>query len=281
VTNSALTALLAVTLYFTARLTILSALIVLGIGVSLFCFGIGYRLLPHPLDLSIPKRSTFAAEAQLLLRFGRWLWLANWLAMLAVQADLILAGHWLSSVRLGAYALAVTLSSKVAVVNHSLHAALLPSASSLRTPAATRAFLRRGIARSLLVVAGLFIAMPVARPLIPAIFGPDYRSAVGIFVALLGVAALDLIFARILMLAYTAERPELIAAADASRVVTLLVVAFALLPTVGVYGLVVAKLMASLAGLFVTVLVLRTTFRSEGVSLGTLISSDRVEVQIE
>ncbi len=226
-----------------------------------------------------PTRSVFGAEARRLLRFGRWLWVANWLAMLAVQADLILAGHWLSPVRLGAYALAVSLSSKAGVVNQSLHAALLPAASSLRSPDEIRAFLRRGMARSLIVLVCLLLVAPLARPLIPAIFGSGYRSATGIFLALLAVAALDLLFAPILMLAYTAGRSGLIAAADASRVLTLLVVALMLLPTVGVYGLVVAKGVASVSGLVVTIVVLREKMRSDGVSVRALVASNGVEVQ--
>ncbi|MGA7669381.1 MAG: oligosaccharide flippase family protein [Nitrolancea sp.] len=279
--NSVLTALLALALYVTGRLTLVTALVVLGVGTSLTCFGIGYRQLPRSLGLRAPVRSVFVAEARRLLRFGRWLWVANWLAMLAIQADLILAGHWLSPVRLGAYALAVSLSSKAGIVNQSLHAALLPAAASLSSPDEIRSFLRRGIARSLIVLVCLLLMAPLARPLIPAIFGSGYRSATGIFLALLAVAALDLLFAPILMLAYTAGRSGLIAAADASRVLTLLAVALVLLPTVGVYGLVVAKGVASVSGLVVTVVVLREKMRSDGVSVRALVASNGVEIQPE
>ena len=277
--NSALTALLAVGLALTGRLTLVTALVVLGIGTSLTCFGIGYRLLPRGLVMNAATRSSFRTEARRLLGFGRWLWVANWLAMLAVQTDLILAGHWLSPVRLGAYALAVSLSSKAGVVNQSLHAALLPAAASLSSPDEIRTFLRRGLARSLIVLMCLLLLAPLARPLIPAIFGSGYRSATGVFLALLAVAALDLLFAPILMLCYTAERPDVIAAADASRVLTLVVVALVLLPTVGVYGLVVAKGMASVCGLVVTVVVLREKMRSDGVSVRAVVAGNGVEIQ--
>jgi len=102
----------------------------------------------------------------------------------------------------------------------------------------------------------LLLAMPLARPLIPFVFGANYTASVSLFLALLGVAIVDLFAAPVLLLAFTVERPKLIAAADAARLIALLVTALLLVPMIGAYGLVFAKLAASLAGFSLTVLAL-------------------------
>ena len=131
--------------------------------------------------------------------------------------------------------------------------------------------------RSALIAVALLIALPLARPLIPFVFGAGYRPSVGIFVALLGVAMIDVLAAPILMLAYTADRPKLIAASDALRVLVLVLVAVLLIPILGAYGLVVARLAASLAGLIVTAVVLGRQLRSSD-ALASLVAEQDVAV---
>jgi O-antigen/teichoic acid export membrane protein len=256
ITNAVLTAIAAIALRIAGILTLTSTLIVLGIGTSLVCFELGRRFLPGIVSMSYPGRHVLRNEGRALFGFGVWLWIGNSLAMAAAQVDLLLAAHWLTPVAVGTYALAVSLSSKANVLNQSLHAALLPFASSLRTKTAVREYLRRGALRSALISLVLLLAMPLARPLIPFIFGANYTASVSLFLALLGVAILDLFAAPVLLLAFTVERPRLIAAADAVRLVALLVTALLLVPVFGAYGLVFAKMAASLAGLALTVMAL-------------------------
>jgi O-antigen/teichoic acid export membrane protein len=222
--------------------------------VASFVFGL--RLLPRSLKLSLPRQAELHVEGRKLFGFGIWLWIANSLAMVAAQLDLLLAGHWLAPVAVGTYALAVSLASKASVLNQSLHAALLPFASSLRSRAAVTGYLRRGLIRSAAIAVLLLLAVPLARPVIPLVFGSSYGSSVTLFLALLGVAIFDLFAAPILLLAFSADQPKLIAAADALRVVMLVVVAVALVPEIGAFGLVLAKLAASIAGCALTVIVL-------------------------
>jgi O-antigen/teichoic acid export membrane protein len=256
ISNAVLTALAAIVLRLTGMLNLTSALILLGIGTSLVSFALGLRLLPPALDLSLPDRTELRVEGRKLFGFGLWLWVANSLAMVAAQLDLLLAGHWLAPVAVGTYALAVSLASKVNVLNHSLHAALLPFASSLKSRDAVTTYLRRGMVRSGVIGLLLLLAAPLARPLIPFIFGSGYTSSVTLFLALLGVAVFDLFAAPILLLAFSADQPKLIAAADALRVIVLVTAAVALVPTIGAFGLVLAKLSASIAGFALTVIVL-------------------------
>lgn len=256
ITNAVLTAIAAIVLRLAGILTLTTALIVLGIGTSLVCFEVGRRFLSGSVLFSYPGRHVLRTEGRALFGFGVWLWIGNSLAMAAAQLDLLLAAHWLTPVAVGTYALAVSLSSKASVLNQSLHAALLPFASSLRSKAAVRSYLRRGLLRSALIALLLLLAMPVARPLIPFIFGANYTASVSLFLALLGVAIVDLFAAPVLLLAFTVERPKLIAAADAARLIALLVTAVLLVPVLGAYGLVFAKLAASLVGFALTALAL-------------------------
>jgi O-antigen/teichoic acid export membrane protein len=256
IANAVFTAIAAIALRLAGMLTLTSALLVLGIGTSLLCFELGRRFLRESISLKFPGRGMLRSEGRALFGFGVWLWIGNSLAMAAAQVDLLLAAHWLTPVAVGTYALAVSLSSKASVLNQSLHAALLPFASSLRTRSAVRSYLRRGVLRSALIALVLLLAMPLARPLIPFIFGANYAASVSIFLSLLGVAIVDLFAAPILLLAFTVERPKLIAAADAVRLIALLTAALLLVPPFGAYGLVLAKLVASLAGFALTVIAL-------------------------
>jgi O-antigen/teichoic acid export membrane protein len=256
ITNAVLTAIAAIVLRLAGILTLTTALIVLGIGTSLACFEVGRRFLAVSVPISYPGQHILRTEGRALFGFGVWLWIGNSLAMASAQLDLLLAAHWLTPVAVGTYALAVSLSSKASVLNQSLHAALLPFASSLRSKTAVRSYLRRGLLRSTLIALLLLLAMPLARPLIPFIFGANYTASVSLFLALLGVAVVDLFAAPVLLLAFTVERPKLIAAADAARLIALLVTALLLVPMLGAYGLVFAKLAASLSGLALTVIAL-------------------------
>ena len=256
ITNAVLTVIAAIALQVAGILTLTSALVVLGAGTSLVSFELGRRFLFGVFPLGFPGRDTLRREGRSLFGFGVWLWIGNSLAMATAQVDLLLAAHWLTPAAVGTYALAVSLSSKATVLNQSLHAALLPFASSLRTRTAVRSYLRRGIFRSTFIALLLLATMPLARPLIPFIFGSNYAASVSVFLALLGIAIFDLFAAPVLLLAFTVERPKLIAAADGVRLIALLATALLLVPMLGVYGLVFAKLAASLAGFVLTVVAL-------------------------
>lgn len=256
ITNAALTACLALALRLAGHLTLATALVVLGIGTSLASFALGRWLLPQPLDLALPGRATLAAEARALFSFGVWVWIANSIAIVTSQVDLLLAGHWLAPAEVGAFALAVSLAAKVDVVNHSLHTALLPTASVLGSRTDIRAYLRRGLLRSGVVVVGLVPLIPLAPPLIRFVFGGAFDLSAALFPALLGVAMFDLLAAPTLLLAFSANRPQILAAANGVRIAALVAVAAWLVPLYGPYGLVLARFAARAAGLILTIALL-------------------------
>lgn len=247
-TNAGLTTLLAAILVMADRLTLVTALVVLGIGTSLASFAVGYRLLPHPWRLSIPSLRTLHSEGRMLFDFGRWLWVAALFAILTAHLDVLLVNHWALPATVGAYALALNLATKVDVVNHSLYTVLLPAASALGGKGAVQRYIRRGAIRSVLISLPLLCLIPLARPFVLFFYGPAFASAIGLFQQLLGVVLFDVFTTPFLLLAFSFNRPRLLALADVLRTITLVLLAVWLIPAIGPSGAILAKLGAKVAG---------------------------------
>jgi O-antigen/teichoic acid export membrane protein len=246
--NTGLTAVLALVLAVTQRLDLLAALVVLGIGTSVVTFALGWRLLPRGWTLRLPSLSQLHTEAQELVRTGRWLWLASAFAMLTANAEVLLLNRWAALPLVGAYALALNLASKADVVNHSLYTVLLPGVSTLHERAALSGYARRGLLRSGLIAIGLLLLIPLADPFIVLVYGADFAPAVTFFRLLLGVMILDVLLTPFLLLPLAYRQPRLLAAADAARAITLVIVAVVAIPLYGAFGAVAARLAARLAG---------------------------------
>jgi O-antigen/teichoic acid export membrane protein len=198
--------------------------------------------------LRLPPPVELWAEAIQLLRTGRWLWLASMFAMLTANAEILLLNRWAALPLVGAYALALNLANKADVVNHSLYTVLLPGVSTLRERSAVTGYIRRGLLRSGLIAAGLLLLIPFAEPIIVLIFGAEYSAAVPLFQLLLGVMVFDVVLTPLLLLPLAARRPRLLAAADALRAVTLVVVALGLIPLYGAIGAIAARFAARVIG---------------------------------
>lgn len=255
--NAGLTALLAIALDLTGQLTLISALVVLGIGTSLVSFAVGVRLLPDGWRLAFPPRATLWAEGRPMLDFGRWLWVANVCAMLAAQLDVLLVDRWTDAAIVGAYALALNLAMKVDVVNSSLYTVLLPAVSSLDGEHAIRRYVRQALLRSALIALALLPLLLLIGPFITFFYGRSYAPAIGIFRLLLAVVVFDVFATPLLLLIYHYDRPRLLAASDALRAGTLGVAGVALVPSFGTSGAVVAKLVAKAVGAALTLWSLR------------------------
>jgi O-antigen/teichoic acid export membrane protein len=251
--NTALTAVLAIGLAATGSLTLLSALVVLGIGTSLVTFAVGARLLPHGWSLAPPALRALRAEAGQLVRTGRWLWLASLCAMLAANLDIVLLNRFSAAATVGAYALAVSLASKADLVNQSLYTVLLPGVAVLGSRAQVLAYLRRGLLRSGLICLGLLALLPLAEPLVVLIYGPAFAPAAGLLRWLLLVVIFDVLATPIVLLPLAYGQARVLAAADGARGITLGLVALLLLPIFGPTGAVVARFAARLVGASVAV----------------------------
>lgn len=260
IVNSGLTAVLALGLSAAGRLTIASALLILGIATSLVSLALGWWLLPQAWKWPETHQSTWSrasvhrvfgllrAESRALFAFGGWLWLSNGCAFLAASLDLLLVGHWLPPALVGQYALASNLAGKADIVNQSLYTVLLPAASALHEPRAVREYLRRCLWRSALLSVALLPLFVLAGPLIELFYGTAFAPAAGPFRLLLGIALLDIWVMPLLMLTFTYNRSWLLAAGDALRVVVLLLAGVALIPTLGLGGAALTRLCSRVAG---------------------------------
>ena len=246
--NTGLTAVLALTLAATNHLDLLSALIILGIGTSLVTFAAAAAMLPRGMRLHLPRRIAVEREARELFRTGRWLWLASLFAMLTANAEVLLLNRWAVLTTVGTYALALNLATKADVVNQSLYTVLLPSVGSLDVRSRLRAYLRRGLVRSLAICAGLLVLIPLSQPLITFFYGADFAPAATYFQLLLGVMMFDVLLTPALLLPLAFRQPKLLAAADAARAVTLVPVGLALIPMYGPFGAIAARFAAHLGG---------------------------------
>ena len=259
VANSAMTAVLAVILAGLGKLTLVTALAVLGIGTSLLSLVLGFQLLPSGWRLGLPDASEIRYEGRELWRFGRWLWIASLLAMLAAQFDVLLLNRWSTAAVVGVYALALNLSGKVDIVNQGLHAVLLPAASALEHGQGIGRYLRRSLARSAAISAGVILLILLAGPLITLLYGAEYAAAVPLFQLLLLVVIFDVLTTPALLLAYPLNRPRLLALAEAVRTTVLVVLAVLLIPGYGPMGAIVARGVAKVvsAGLVLVALAWR------------------------
>ncbi len=246
--NTGLTAVLAIALALAARLDLLAALIVLGIGTSLATFWLGAAMLPARWRLRLPQLNELRSEAGHLIRTGRWLWLASVFAMLTANAEVLLLNRWAALPLVGAYALALNLATKADLVNTSLYTVLLPGVTRLDERAKIAAYLRRGVVRGGLIALGLLVLIPLAEPLITLVYGAEYATAVTFFRLLLGVMILDTLLTPFLLLPLAYRQPKLLAAADGLRAVTLVLVAIGFIPIYGAFGAILARFAARMAG---------------------------------
>jgi O-antigen/teichoic acid export membrane protein len=262
VTNSVLTALLALLLAATHALDLFTAVGVLGVGTSIVSFAVALWLLPRDLRPGGAGGQELAREGRALFGVSRWLWLAYLFGMLAAQVDLLMVNWWAGLDVAGPYALAVNLAAKADVINQSLTTVVLPAASSLRDRGAVRPYIKRGLIRSSLISLVLLLLIPLAGPLIQLAYGDAFRGAVGLFQGLLGVAIFDICAMPLLLLAFPAGRFRLLAIADAARLVTLVASASWLIPLLGVRGAVLARLASRVIGAGLILLALRRMMRA-------------------
>ena len=248
--NTGLTAVLAIGLALAGRLDLLAALVVLGIGTSLVTFVLGRGMLPAGWSLRPPSvhARSVRLEAAHLVRTGRWLWVASVFAMLTANAEVLLLNRQAALPLVGAYALALNLATKADLVNHSLYTVLLPGVAGLRDRAAVASYVRRGFLRGGVIGLGLLLLIPVSEPLIVLIYGADFAQAAVFFRLLLGVMVFDVLLTPLLLLPLAYRQARLLAAADALRAITLVLVALVTIPVYGAIGAILARFAARVAG---------------------------------
>ena len=101
------------------------------------------------------------------------------------------------------------------------------------------------------------LLLPLAEPFILLVYGAEYAASVDLFRLLLGVVIFDVWPRRCCCWRWRIRRPHLLAAADASRALTVGLVGLASIPALGAVGAVVARFASHVIGAAVVLVALR------------------------
>jgi O-antigen/teichoic acid export membrane protein len=180
--------------------------------------------------------NTQAAIARRLLRFGRWTAASNLGATLAAQVDLILLGRLTTTATVGIYSVAVTLASRLDILNQSLFTIMMPRVSRLKSTGEMRDYLRR-LSRALVILAAALVAVALlAQPLILLLYGERYAEASPIFLVLLVVLVSDLFTTSLSLVAFPLDKPYILAAIEWIRVIVIAALGWPLIIAFGALG---------------------------------------------
>lgn len=150
------------------------------------------------------RQDLFAApsidEASRLLRRGIAFHGATIVTVVSIQADRLVVMSMFGNADIGKYVVAMTLASAVtALVTNSVHTVLFPSIAATTDRAAKVKQLQDGIRRTWFFVVGTsFLAAMLLPPLLPLIFGDDFRDARPL-VAVLALAVAPMTVRQVVM----------------------------------------------------------------------------------
>jgi O-antigen/teichoic acid export membrane protein len=180
--------------------------------------------------------------ARQLWAFGKWTAASNLGATVAAQIDLILLGRIVGPSAVGIYAVAVTLASRLDILNQSLFTIMMPRASRLRSRGEVRGYLRR-LSRAIAVLAaGLVVVALLAQPAIVWLYGDRYAAASALFLLLLFVLVSDLFTTSLSLVAFPLNRPHVLAFIEWIRVVVLALLGWPLITAFGAAGAALSRI---------------------------------------
>jgi O-antigen/teichoic acid export membrane protein len=149
------------------------------------------------------------------------------------------------------------------VLNQSLFTVMMPRASRLRGRDEIRGYVKRVLKGSLPLAGVLGAVALIAQPAIAFLYGEQYAAAGPLFMALLVVVLFDLVTSSLFLIAFPLNKPRILAIADWLRVVVLGLAGWALIPTYGGFGAVMARLLARVTGTTAALLALRRAVDEE------------------
>jgi O-antigen/teichoic acid export membrane protein len=188
-----------------------------------------------------------------VVRFGRWTAASTLGAIVAGNIDLLLMGRFADAASTGAYSVAVTLASRLDVLNQSLFTVMMPRASRLAKPAEVRAY-THGVARGATYLgAGLLATALFAQPFILLFYGEAYAVSVPVFLVLLPVVLIDLVTTSAMLVTFSTNQARLMAAGEWLRATTVAGIASVLVLPFGGVGAALARLASRLVGAAFTV----------------------------
>src|SRR5439155_17658857 len=143
------------------------------------------------------------------------------------------------------------------VINVARFTVLLRAVSALEVQSEGARSVQRNLVRGAMLCLPLALAIPLAEPLIRAVYGAAFAEAAPIMLVLLMSVALDVVTTPLTMLAFPLNESRVLAASEVVRVITLTLAAMLLIPLLGPIGAAWAKLLAKAAGVAFTLAVLQ------------------------
>jgi O-antigen/teichoic acid export membrane protein len=153
----------------------------------------------------------------------------------------------------GVFALAAGVAGLITAPIDSLLNPLLPAATSLLVTEPRRAgqALLRGLRTSTLLAGLIVVSIPTVAPLLPVVYGGSFATATRAFVALAVVSCIQSVNHPVTAFLLAGRRTDLLLKTGLLSVAIDAGLAFALIPSIGVAGAVVASSAAQLLVLFV------------------------------
>lgn len=239
-----------IVLLFAAGSLNLGALVLWNVVVPLVSTLPAWFFLPRMwLPWNLPAAGAMSGKVEVarrLLRFGKWTAASNLGAVLASQVDIILLGRLTTPATVGVYSVAVTLASRLDIVNQSLFTIMMPRASRLTSTGQIRGFLSRLSKASALLTVSLALVAILAQPFILLLYGERYIAASSIFLVLLLVLLSDLFTTSLSLIAFPLNRPYILAVIEWLRVVTITVVCGPLIAGFGAMGAAFSRVLSRL-----------------------------------
>jgi O-antigen/teichoic acid export membrane protein len=265
IANALITVAGILALFLTGQLNLLN-LVAWNVALPILSTIPAWLLLPRDwLPWRLTRLRSGTADFSLigeLLRFTRWIAIANLGTIIAVQGDLLLLGRLAAPADVGIYSVALALALRLDSLNQSLLLVLLPRASKLRNADEIRGYKRQVWRGSLLLGVGLGLVALLSQPLILLLYGESYAPSAGLFLALMAVVLFDLITSSLFLVAFPLNRPRTLAAADWLRVLILGAVGWSLIPLLGGFGAVLARGASRLVGTAYALWALRSSASS-------------------
>lgn len=228
------------------------------------------RLLRVSLTPRLPRRMPEG-----FWRFALLAWLAGVSALLVYsRSEVFVLRFYDQATELGLFALAFGLSQQLTLPLDALLAPLFPANSALAAghPGHIRAAFLRSTRVFALLAGGLLALVPAVAHLAPAAFGPEFSPAAGLFVPLGVTSTLQSAAGPVLLLAFARRRGGVLAGAFAVALALDVAVAFALVPSLGARGAVVANVCGQLTSVGILA---RRELAAQGTRLRELLAAGR------
>lgn len=232
-------------LFITDRLA-LWPLVGIEVGLPLALLALAQRSLPS--ELRPRLLTSLGTQFLRLWRFSRWIAVAAVASTIFLSLDVLLLGHFRPAAEVGLYGAALALLAKFEVVLNAVITSSFPEAARYRAKADLRAYVFRTMRLTVPASIGFLLILPLAAPLLMALYGQAYAGAALPFAILLVGLAVGLNAQPAAFVLYPLERVRWIAFGDVLQFLWFAGLGLWLIPAHGALGAALAVLATRLFG---------------------------------